>query len=133
MKIKAIIITVAAAMILIGCAVSNTSVDTTNSTLTHGNVQMNIRVGETTQTQILELFGAPNITTIDGTGQEVWSYQRAATVTQSSSNSGVWTIFLAGGSSETSGFSSTSRMITLIIKFNKDKIVSDFSSRSSNF
>lgn len=133
MKIKTIIVAVAAAMFLLGCAASNKPVDARNSSLTHGNVQMNIRVGETTQTQVLEVFGAPNITTIDGSGQEVWSYQRAATATQSSSNSGAWTILLAGGSSETAGFSSTSRMITLIIKFNKEKIVSDFNSRSSNF
>lgn len=133
MKVKMNVIAVAAAIFLNGCTASNMPVDTRNSSLTHGNVQMNVRVGETTQTQILEVFGAPNISTIDGTGQEVWSYQRAATATQSNSNSASWTILLAGGSSETAGFSSTSRMITLIIKFNKEKIVSDFNSRSSNF
>ena len=55
-------------------------VTTRNSELTHGNVQMNLKVGETTQAQVLDVFGAPNITTIDGSGQEVWTYQRAATV-----------------------------------------------------
>lgn len=121
-------------MMVFGCATTSTMpVDDRNSSLTHGNVQMNIKVGETTQTEILEVFGAPNITTIDGSGQEVWSYQRAATASQSSSNSNVWTVLLVSGASKTAGFSSTSRMITLIIKFGKDKIVSDFSSRSSNF
>jgi len=108
-------------------------VTTRNSELTHGNVQLNLRIGETNQTQVLEAFGAPNITSIDGSGQEVWTYQRAATVAQSSSSSGYWTILLAGGGREASGFEQTQRTMTLIIKFNNAKIVSDFRSRSSEF
>ena len=108
-------------------------VTTRNSELTHGNVQLNLKVGETTQTDVLEAFGAPNITTIDSQGREVWSYQRAASASQAASDSKHWTIILAGGSQTASGFESTSRMITLIIKFDGSKVVSDFRSRSSNF
>lgn len=108
-------------------------VTTRNSELTHGSVQMNLKIGETTQTQVLEAFGAPNITSIDGSGQEVWTYQRAATVAQSSSSSGYWTILLAGGERTAAGFEQTQRTMTLIIKFNSKKIVSDFRSRSSEF
>jgi outer membrane protein assembly factor BamE (lipoprotein component of BamABCDE complex) len=108
-------------------------VTTRNSELTHGNVQMNLKVGETNQTQVLEVFGAPNITSIDGSGQEVWTYQRAATVSQSTSSNGFWTILLAGQSQEASGLEQTQRTMTLIIKFNDKKIVSDFRSRSSEF
>ena len=119
-------------ILITGCTTMK-PVDTRNSSLTHGNVQMSVKVGETKQTQILEPFGAPNITTIDGSGKEVWTYQRAATAAQSSANSNYWTVLLLGGTHEASGFSSTSRMITLIIKFNDQKIVSDFNSRTSNF
>ena len=101
--------------------------------LTHGNVQLHLKVGETTQAEVLEKFGAPNVTTVDGAGREVWSYQRAARVSQSSSNSKYWTLILAGSSSKAAGFESSSRMITLIIKFDEQKIVSDFKSRASNF
>ena len=94
---------------------------------------MNLAVGATTQTEVLETFGAPNITSIDGSGQEVWTYQRHASVAQSSSSSGYWTIVLAGGSSEAAGFEQTQRTITLIIKFDANGVVSDFRSRSSNF
>ncbi len=104
-----------------------------NSELTHGNVQMQLQVGQTSQADILEAFGAPNVTTIDGSGQEVWTYQRAATVQQSSSNDSYWTILFAGAGSESSGFEQTSRMTTLIIKFDEQDVVSDFRSRSSNF
>jgi outer membrane protein assembly factor BamE (lipoprotein component of BamABCDE complex) len=100
-----------------------------NSPLTHGNVQMNLKVGVTTQTQVLETFGAPNITTIDGQGREVWTYQKHATVTKTSE--GYATIILLGGS--TSGFEQSSRTMTLIIKFGPDKVVQDFNSMSSSF
>jgi outer membrane protein assembly factor BamE (lipoprotein component of BamABCDE complex) len=94
---------------------------------------MHLKVGETTQTEVLETFGAPNITSMDGSGEEVWTYQRQATVSQSSSRSGYWTIVLAGGGRSSSGSETTSRTMTLIIKFDENKVVSDFNSRSSNF
>ncbi len=108
-------------------------VTTRNSELTQGNVQLNLKVGETTQAQVLEVFGPPNIATIDGAGQEVWSYQRHATVAQSSASSNFWTIILAGGSNQAAGFEQTQRTMTLIIKFDARKVVSDFRSRSSEF
>lgn len=117
---------------LAGCSKPQ-PVTTRNSELTHGNVQMNLKVGESTQTDVLEVFGAPNITSIDSTGQEVWTYQRHATVTQSSSRSGYWTIVLAGGGRSSSGYEQTSRTMTLMIKFDENKVVSDFKSRASNF
>lgn len=130
-RIAAIII---ASGLIVGCVQTPPApVTTRNSELTHGNVQMNLEVGKTTQTDVLEVFGAPNITSIDGSGQEVWTYQRNATVTQSSSSSNYWTIILAGGESGAAGFERTQRTITLIIKFSAEKIVSDFRSRSSNF
>jgi len=107
--------------------------DKANSPLTQGNVQLNLKVGKTTKADVLEVFGAPNITTRDGGGQEVWSYQRYATVTQSKEKDSFWTILLVGGSSKTSGFSQTMRTMTLIIKFGSDDVVSDFRSRTSDF
>jgi outer membrane protein assembly factor BamE (lipoprotein component of BamABCDE complex) len=116
-------------------------VTTRNSELTHGNVQLHLETGKTTQAEVLEVFGAPNITTIDSQGREVWSYQRAASAQQSASSQinfggvlvgGIGGGALGGGNSA-SGFESTSRMMTLIIKFDDEKIVADFRSRVSNF
>jgi len=122
---------------LVGCETTNTTpVSTKNPSLTHGNVQMNVKVGVTTKTEVLEIFGAPNITTVDGSGREVWTYQRAAQVSESKSSDSYWTVILLGGlggSSQASGVSTSSSMITLIIKFNEEQIVSDFRSRSSTF
>ena len=120
--------------VLSGCVVEQPGpLSQRNSALTQGNVQLNLVVGETTKADVLETFGAPNVTTRDGSGREVWTWQRAAQVNQSSSNARYWTILVAGGARSASGFESSSSMITLIIKFDENDVVTDFSSRSANF
>lgn len=95
---------------------------------------MNLAVGQTTQAEVLEKFGAPNIVTMDGQRNEVWSYQRHASVTQSSGSSSYATVILFGGGQYADGFQQTQRTITLIIKFDpKTKLVADFTSRTSDF
>lgn len=115
------------------------------NTLTHGMVQMNLKVGSTTQGQIIEAFGGPNITTIDGAGQEMWVYDRHATVSYDKASG--FSIGLLGGgggggaagigglgfSNRKSKSTQSSRSMTLIIKFDANKVVSDFQSRSSSF
>jgi hypothetical protein len=115
------------------------------NTLTHGMVQMTLRVGQTPQGEILERFGAPNITSIDGAGQEMWVYDRHATVSSdSSSGFSIGMLVGAGGGGVAGGgglgfgkskskSSQSSRSMTLIIKFDNRKIVSEFRSRSSSF
>jgi len=123
-----------AATLLAGCATDAPQpVDARNSVLTQGNVQMNLKVGVTTKADVLNTFGSPNITTRDASGEEVWSYQRQATVSQSNDSGSYWTIFLTGESKSASGFSQSSRMMTLIITFDKNDVVSDFRSRSVDF
>ncbi len=117
----------------------------TPNSLTHGMVQMTLRVGTTTQLEVLEAFGGPNVTTLDAQGNEVWIYDRQATVTSSgSSGFSIGMLVGAAGSSvgglgslgfgtSKSKSSQTQRTMTLIIKFAADKKVSDFKSRSSSF
>lgn len=119
--------------LIVACTTIPQPVTDRNSQLTQGNVQLSVEVGKTTKADIIENFGSPNITTRDGSGKEIWTYQRSAQAAQSSSKSGYWNIILAGESGRSSGFETTSRMITLIIKFDSNDIVSDFNSRTSNF
>ena len=116
-----------------GCVPPPQPLTERNSALTQGNIQMHLAVGETTKAEVLETFGAPNITTRDGSGREVWTYQRAAQVSQSSNRFGYWTVILGGQRSSASGFESASRMITLIIKFDSNDMVTGFRSRTSDF
>jgi len=133
MNFKKIAIGFLIPIILGGCVSAPQPLTDRNSALTQGNVQMNLIAGQTRKSEVLETFGSPNITTRDGAGREVWTYQRQAQVAQSSSKSGYWTVILAGQSSSAAGFESSSRMITLIIKFDDQDIVTDFRSRTSNF
>jgi hypothetical protein len=118
--------------------------DSTN-TLTHGMVQMTLKVGQTSQLDVVEAFGAPNITTIDASGQEVWIYDRHASVTASKdSGFSIGILIGAGGGgvgggaglgfgSSKSRSSESTRSMTLIIKFGDTKLVTDFKSRTSSF
>ena len=128
------IITAALLMLpLLGCFPAPEPVTERNSTLTQGGVQMGLEVGRTTKAEVLEVFGAPNITTRNSSGREVWTYQRSAQVAQSSNQSGYWSILIAGQSGGSSGFASSSRMVTLIIEFDARDVVTDFRSRTSDF
>ena len=125
---------------LAGCVAVQPVTDR-NSTLTQGNVQMSLVVGQTTKAEVLETFGAPNVTTRKGDATEVWTYQRSARVAQSTTQSGLWTVILtaSGGvgggglGSSSTGLETSSRMITLIVDFDAHDIVSDFRSRASHF
>src|SRR5687768_8673448 len=115
------------------------------NTLTHGMAQMTLRVGQTTQFEVLETFGGPNVSTLDGDGREVWIYDRFATVSMTKDSG--FSVGLLGGaiggavgagiglgfSNKKSKASSSSRSMTLILKFGPDKKLADFKSRSSSF
>jgi len=117
----------------------------TKDPLSYGMVQLTVKVGITTQADILEKFGAPNVTTIDGSGREMWVYDRHATVTyDKSSGFSIGMLVGAGGGnvggggglgfgSSKSRSEQTQRTMTLILKFDANKVVSDFQSRSSSF
>jgi hypothetical protein len=115
------------------------------NTLTHGMAQMTLHVGSTTQYEVLETFGGPNVTTLDGDGREVWIYDRFATVAASKdSGFSIGMLIGAGGGgvggggglgfgSSKSKSSSSTRSMTLILKFGPDKRLVDFKSRTSSF
>lgn len=101
--------------------------------LTHGSVQLKLQKGVTTQNDVVEAFGAPNITTIDGDGREVWTYRRHATITAGSGTTAYFNILVFGTQTSSGGGSSSSQSMTLIIKFGPDKKVSDFQSMATSF
>lgn len=133
-----------AGLVLLAVAAEGKPREAANS-LTHGMVQMTLRVGQTTQMEVLDSFGAPNITTIDGEGREVWVYDRHATVSaDTSSGFSIGMLVGAAGGDVAGGgglgfgkrksrSSQSSRTMTLVIKFGPDKRVVDFKSRSSSF
>ncbi|MCF7791792.1 MAG: hypothetical protein K9L78_04655 [Victivallales bacterium] len=104
-----------------------------NSPFTQGNVQLTLKKNKTTQAEVLDKFGPPNVMTIDSDGNEVWTYQKNAMVTHSKKSGFYGSVILAGGESGAAGFEQTVRSMTLIIKFNEEKKVVGFKSMSTSF
>jgi len=121
-----------AMLVISGCTVDMSEKDK-NSPYTAGNVQMTIKQGITTQAEVLEKFGAPNLVTIDSSGDDVWTYQKYATVSREAHAGGYATIVLLGYEKGSSGFEQSQKTMTLIIKFGQDKKVKDFKCMKSNF
>ncbi len=121
----------------------------TASTLSYGTVTSQVQKGKTTQMDLLQIFGGPNIATTDRDGIETWVYERTATQTDVQANSqaaqgaaslGAFFKYVnvqAGGSVErsvsASSTSSSVRSLTVIVKFAADKTVADYSVRASTF
>lgn len=114
------------AMLIGGCA-SVQPIQKGN--LTPGMAKTKIIKGQTTQNEILEVFGAPNIVTKNKSGNEVWTYDKASVETGTSDVYG--TIIIAGGVG--SRTSTSARTFTLMIEFDEMGIVKDYSYRSSAF
>ena len=100
--------------------------------LTTGVVQKEIRLGMSAA-DVASVLGSPNIISLDEAKDEIWVYDKISTeVEYSSSGGGVWLLIV--GAQKNSGYSQKSqRTLTVIIKFNKDKQVKDFTYRSSAF
>ena len=108
--------------------------------LTIGQVSLVLKKNVTTQTEVVEKFGAPNLVTSNSNSEEVWTYQKHATVSQVN-NMAAGTSFTVAiyndAKANTNGVMETStKSIILIVKFkeiNGKKVVTDFSSRYSSF
>lgn len=116
---------------LASCA--STRKENNDTTLTQANVVLNLKDGVTTQADVLNAFGAPNIITTNGSGDEVWSYQRNSMTATSDSSGYYATIILAGVQGNGGGFSQSTKTATLIIEFGADKVVKNFKFMSESF
>ena len=121
------------AILTAGCQSVPATMPEKNSPFTHGNVQLTLKKGVTTQTEVLETFGAPNVATVDSDNREVWTYQKNATVSKGTESGVYGTVLILGATSTSSGFEQSSRTMTLIIKFDNSKTVTDFKSMSTSF
>ena len=118
--------------------------DDASSRLTVGTVQKEIHVGMS-GAQVSEVLGAPNIVTTDENRHEVWIYDKIATeVAYSKSEGGLSALILGGGGSAGGGLggggsqaagaaSRSQRTLTVVIKFDENKLVRDFSYHQSSF
>jgi outer membrane protein assembly factor BamE (lipoprotein component of BamABCDE complex) len=101
--------------------------DSSTDKVTVGNVQREVKVGMS-GADVATILGSPNIVSTDSQRREVWIYDKIrTTLTQSASDSSFWYTSPAGA------ISTNQKTLTIIIKFDEDKKVRDFSYRQSSF
>ena len=101
------------------------AVPTHKSNLTFGVVKSKIQKGVTTQEEILQIFGSPNLTTKNKSNNEVWSYNKMSVQEKAGR-----TDFFMG---QKASASSSSQSFDLIITFDDKDVVKDYSVISSSF
>ena len=135
--------------------VENPAAGTTErpSSLSYGTVTSVVKKGQTTQAELLDLFGGPNSSTVDADGVETWVYERTSSTTDTAGSADAKNLQaffgaggaagpvavgggVAGGTRNTNDqrrTSSSVRTLTVVIKFNENKTVKDYSARASYF
>ncbi len=118
------------------------------SAITVGQVQREVRVGMS-GADVAGVLGSPNVVTSDEDRRETWIYDKISTERAYSSDSGGISSLILGGAevgaglvgaglgssySANSGASATTqKTLTVIIKFDHNKLVRDFAYHSSQF
>ncbi len=111
---------VAIAATAAGCQTSGSNT-TTGGSLSAGMVKKSVIKGKTTQTEVLEIFGPPDLLTHTD-GAETWTYDK--TTYDFETTSSYFTVVLAGAGKDTARSSSRSTMV--IIYFDANEVVRDF-------
>jgi len=138
---------VAVAILFSGCMSAGehrAAVQGEGDKLTVGTVQREIKVGMS-GAEVARVLGSPNIVTTDEERREVWVYDKVSTDTAySETRGGVLALVLAGGGSAggaaapyyqggAGARSTTQRTLTVIVKFDMESRVRDFSYHASQF
>ena len=100
--------------------------------MTVGVVQREIRAG-LSQDQVAEALGSPNIVTRDAAGNETWIYNKIASEASYSNSSAYGTILILGGGRAAGASATTQRTLTVVIKFDANRLVDTFSYHASKF
>jgi len=130
-------------VILAGCSASRHVEDVRSAEadkLTVGTVQKEIHIGMS-GSDVASVLGSPNIVTTDQERRETWIYDKVSTEVAYSKSGGsiVGLIFsssgggLGGGNVKAGATSSSQRTLTVVIKFDSDGLVRDFSYHASQF
>jgi len=93
-----------------------------SSELTFGTAKKNIKPGVTKQEEIVTIFG-----------KETWIYDRLKVETSTTSEGSFINLLIVGGGNRSSNVSTSTKNLTLIIKFDSKGIVEDFNVRSGGY
>lgn len=132
------------AFVLAGCSAQKHATDVRAgeevNRITVGSVQREIRIGMSAA-DVAETLGSPNIVTSDAERLETWIYDKISSDVTYSRSSGtiVGLIFgssgggLGAGTTSAGSTSTSQRTLTVIIRFDENNLVRDFSYHSSQF
>jgi outer membrane protein assembly factor BamE (lipoprotein component of BamABCDE complex) len=133
-----------AGLVLAGCSAQQHATDVRAAEevnrVTVGTVQREVRIGMSAA-DVAETLGSPNIVTSDDQRLETWIYDKISSdVTYSRSSGTIVGLIFGGsgggagvGSSSSGSTSKTQRTLTVIIRFDENSLVRDFSYHSSQF
>ena len=139
-----LIFTAMAVLLTAGCSATQHAADVRGADdvdrVTVGTVQKQIVIGMSA-TDVATVLGSPNIVTTDNLRQETWIYDKISSDVTYSRSSGTIVGLLFGGSGGGAGAGTTSagsssssqRTLTVIIKYDGDNRVRDFSYHTSRF
>ena len=127
-------------IVILGCAATQDVVPTQKSNLTVGMIKSKIIEGKSTQNDVIELFGAPNLITTNSEENEVWTYSRSSYDTKASSkssNSGIVgtgaILGVFGGSTSSAVTNASTSSFDFIVTFNKKGIVQKYKIISASY
>ena len=111
---------------------TNAGPDGNARNLTVGTVQGEIKIGMPAS-DVVAILGSPNIVTTDEKRREVWVYDKVSSSRVDTANSIGGSIIIFGGSSAQSESTSTQKTLTIIIKYDEQKMVRDFAYNYTQF
>ncbi len=125
-------------LFVLGCSVPQ--MGQTRDPISAGSAKLFLKKGETTQVEVLEAFGGPNIVAGDADGNETWTYDRMSYVSSSATGGGAAAGAGVIGSVPTGGLlwgnasraASGSRTVTLFLYW-QDGVLADYKYRSASF
>ena len=82
---------------------------------------------------VAQILGSPNIVTTDEERREVWIYDKVSSNSVSNQSGQHATLIILGRQSSRNSSSTTQKTLTIIIKFDENKLVRDFAYNYSQF
>lgn len=117
---------------LSGCLGGGEKAEIKEDRLTVGKVQGEIKVGMPAS-QVAELLGSPNIVTTDEKRREVWIYDKISSERVDTASSSFAGLIILGAASRNSSSAQRQRTLTIIIKYDEEKMVRDFAYNATQF
>lgn len=132
-KITAFVLVTLLSIIVTSCNAGRFYDETYSETkrLELGNVQKEICEGMA-QDQVAIALGSPNIVTADKDKKETWIYDKIVTEVRQSGTSG-FILFCQTGADYVSKGNVSQKTLTVVIKFDENKLVQSISYHSSKF